>query len=120
MTSPLLDENYIMQHLDPRTKVTAYALRRSIQAVVLTAFDRKVKRDAFADLMDKAGEAWRFVALAEAAAVVKKAFVDDERTSPVLDEGVLCLEKNLVRVRCDLMEHLSLLMECAETEERIN
>ena len=120
MTSPLLDEELILENLDPDYPTDPDTLRGVELAFVVDAYDRKVEREEFYNITQKCFCLLNAVTVMEYSTRLYQAYRRSETPSPALEDGMKATYNTMKAYRGDLHMMLQRVMECPETEDKIN
>ena len=121
--NPLLNEQAILNTLfSEETPITPNQFRSLMSLTLLAAYDRKVKRKFFAEMLDSCAMMHIDLAKIEKAGAMRGllAQVDAEREPQMVDQEISGIVTGFMAKRRSLAEKFSLITQCPTLHDKIS
>lgn len=117
---PLVNEPLLCEILDPETPVDLGDLRLALRNCAVTAFDRRILRLPFWEIVDHVCKAEHWLSVFEVQATMMRAYVKDKQDTTVLKQQMKQSWDTLSVERRALIKAIETLMECRTSEQALN
>ncbi len=119
---PQIDEDKLLFILDPDNDISLPALRVSFYVAVVCAYDRKVEREFFGDVLEIMRKATALQATMEVGKSICEWIKeqDSKRDCAVLQEGMEAAVQEMQGYRKEMYNKLKLVAQCPTSDDKLS